>query len=133
MRVSVLFDQNLVDSDFLVKANGCEIKELVLLLWMDLAAVDKARMHDLTNQVKRVIVLVVFPVTMSSLFLIHVPDPDRAISSRGDQVVVVLGPRHAMDQVVVSRQHNLQIASLIGLTVKDLDDSLVILKSTSRS
>ena len=133
MRVSVLFDQDLVDSDFLVKANGCEIKELVLLLWMDLAAVNEARMHDLANQVKRVVILIIFPVTMSSLFLIHVPDPDRAISSRGDQVVVVLRPRHAMDQVVVSRQHDLQIASLIGLTVKDLDDSLVVLECTSHS
>ena len=52
MRVPVFFDQDFVNSDFLVEANGCEVEELVLLLWMDLAAVDEAGMHDLTNQVK---------------------------------------------------------------------------------
>jgi len=133
LALSVFHYENLVNSHFLVEADGRQVEELVLLLRMDLAAIDKRRVHNLTNQVKLIIILVILPVTMRCLLLIEVPDPYRAIRGTRDQIIIILAPRHVMNEVIMTTQHDLKVATLVRLAIENLDDGLVVLEGARHS
>ena len=89
---------------------------------VNLGTVDVARVHErLAHQEFAIVFRVVKVVTDLFVLFVQAPNFRTAIAGRRDKVVVIGGPVHIVDQVVMPGEHDFE-GSVLRLNVENLHD-----------
>ena len=100
---------------------------------MDLRTVDVTWVHQgLTHEELDIILRIVQIIANLFVFLVKFPNFCAAVARGGDQVIIVCGPVHVVDEVVVAGEDHFE-GTVLRLNVIDLDDGPAGLHSARNS